>query len=474
MKKYRIIFKVVSFAILFATVSCTKFLEKTSPDITIPTTVQHFEELLYGEAYPNAQTGLLEVLSDNTKLSYISIDERDMRSLPFIPSFLWEKDMEQWQPGVLTGIWRNLYQSISVCNLVIEGLNDIETSVERDHVLGQAHVLRAHHYFLLNNIYGEPFRKGKENKFGVAIKTNALAEDKKYKRNTVDEVYNLIENDLELGLSLMKKESSRLNGEINYLSALTLASRVALFVEDYDQVISYGNEYLKHNVPLLNPEGSMTKGNFISLQNEEITMLFGGSYNEMTGVYLTTSPTARTSLWVADEVFDLFDKDLASGEVDMRPNWFFETSSRGVTYPKKSSTIKRHAYRAAEVYLNMAEAYFELDKPEDALKLLNQLRKARIKGYTNRALSDFNTATLESFIEEERRREFCFEDFRWFDMRRYNRTVVREFESPEGEFEITLEPNDWGYTMQVPLLEQNRNPLFEVIPRPERTPSPIN
>lgn len=474
MKIYRLIFKVVFFAILFTTVSCTKFLEETSPDITIPTTVQHFEELLYGEGYPNAQTGLLEVLSDNTKLSYISIDARDMRSLSFIPSFLWEKEMELWQPGVLTGVWSRLYKSISVCNLVIEGLNDIEASEERNHVLGQAHVLRAHHYFLLNNIYGEPFRKGKENKFGVAVKTNALAEDIKYKRNTVNEVYKLIEDDLELGLSMMKKESSRLNGEINYLSALTLASRVALFVEDYDQVISYGNEYLKHNIPLLNPEGSMTKGNFISLQNGEITMLFGGSYNEMTGVYLTTSPTARTSLWVADEVFDLFDKDLKAGEIDMRPNWFFETSSRGVTYPKKSSTNKRHAYRAAEVYLNMAEANFKLDKPEEALNLINKLRKARIKGYTDRVSSDFNAPSLEKFIEEERRREFCFEDFRWFDMRRYNRSVVRDFESPEGKLRIKLEPNDWGYTMQVPLLEQNRNPMFELIPRPERTPSPIN
>lgn len=461
--------------LLIGTVSCTSFLEETSPDITIPTTVQHFEELLYGEGYPIAQTAIAEVLSDNAQFNYGPSDTRDFRAINFIPLYLWEKDVELWQANVLSPLWTNSYRAISVCNLVLEGLAELPPSPERDHVLGQAHVLRAHHYFNLVNFFGEPFRKGGENRLGVPLKTTAVAEDIKLPRNTVEEVYELISSDLDRGIIMLKKDdNSPLKGEVNYATALTLASRVALYLEDYEKVLSLGNLYLALRIPMINASDNLADGKYVSVQNKEVTMLFGGSYNEMSSVFLNTQLAGRSSLVVADEVFDLYQKDLRPEETDQRLSWFFTTSSNGLRYPKKSATNKRHAYRAAEIYLNMAEAHFALNQPEQSLELLNTLRRTRIDGYTDRQFASVGLTGLEELIEDERRREFSFEDHRWFDLRRYNRSISHEYVRNETHYRVTLSENDWGYTLQVPMVEQNRNPNIELIPHTDRQHEQIN
>lgn len=471
MKKNITLLNLILLAILVSFSSCKKFLEETSPDITIPTTVKHFEELLYGEGYPKPQTAILEMLSDNTKFNYAAADTRPFEGIAMISLYLWQKDAELRQPNVVTPIWTNTYKAISVCNLVIDGLTKMRPGAERDHVLGQALILRAHHYFLLVNVYGEPYRRGQNKALGVPIKTTALAEDIKYKRNSVNEVYEFIESDLEAGINLINKDkSTSLNGEINYLSALTLTSRVALFMEDYDKVIETGNKYLQHSVPLLSHADNLQGRKFISTQNKEITMLFGGSYTELSTPYVNTQLNSRSSLVVADDILALFNKDLKAGQVDARVNWFFETGSTGQKYPKKTDLSKRNAYRAPEIYLNLAEAYFHKGDKETALNLINDLRRARITNYVPFTVGDAAVLDLEKFIEEERRREFCFEDFRWFDLRRYNREVHHDYETAMGKFRVTLKPDDLGNTMQIPLIEQNRNPLIELVPQPERVP----
>lgn len=454
--------------------SCTSFLEETSPDITIPTTVQHFEELLYGEGYPIAQNAIAEILSDNTQFNYGPSDTRDFRDISFIPLYLWERDIELWQTNVLASLWTNSYRAISVCNLVLEGLSELPVSTERDHVLGQAHALRAHHYFTLVNFYGQPYRKGQEMPYGVPLKTTAVAEDAKLTRNTVEEVYDLIRQDLQTGLAMMKKnEHSPVRGEMNYASALTLASRVALYMEDFDGVITMGQDYLKMGIPLINSADNLT-ANYLSPQNKELTLIYGGTYNELSSVYLNTRLAERSSLVVADEVFDLFSKGLHAGEKDMREVWFFTASSNGLRYPRKTASSRRHAYRAAEVYLNMAEAYAAQGRDAEALDLLNTLRRSRISGYVDRSTQEVSGDALKTLVEDERRRELCFEDHRWFDLRRYNRSISHEYVRDGMHYQVSLTPDDWGYTLQVPMVEQNRNPNIALIPHGERVHEPMN
>lgn len=80
-----------------------------------------------------------------------------------------------------------------------------------------------------------------------------------------------------------------------------------------------------------------------------------------------------------------------------------------------TSTVLGAAIRLSEAYLNRAEAYIQLNRTDDAIKDLNKLRQNRIRGYTDE--TEF-TNLLEE-VRTERRKEFCFEGMRWFDLRRY-------------------------------------------------------
>lgn len=85
--------------------------------------------------------------------------------------------------------------------------------------------------------------------------------------------------------------------------------------------------------------------------------------------------------------------------------------------------------RLSEVYLNRAEAYIQLAKAgkneylTNAIDDLNKIREKRIRNYATQSwtTSMFNNDanTILEKCREERRREFCIESMRWFDLRRY-------------------------------------------------------
>ncbi|MGV3503227.1 MAG: RagB/SusD family nutrient uptake outer membrane protein [Adhaeribacter sp.] len=70
-------------------------------------------------------------------------------------------------------------------------------------------------------------------------------------------------------------------------------------------------------------------------------------------------------------------------------------------------------FRLGEIYLNAAEAAFELGKPEDALGYVNLLRERA--GFVPNSLS---VLTMEK-IRQERQVELALEEHRWWDLKRW-------------------------------------------------------
>ena len=85
--------------------------------------------------------------------------------------------------------------------------------------------------------------------------------------------------------------------------------------------------------------------------------------------------------------------------------------------------------RLPELYLTKAEALAILGREAEAIATLQELRKKR---FAPENLTDIglNNEALVNFIRDERRRELCFEQHRWFDLRRYG--VNSKF--PYGKF----------------------------------------
>lgn len=102
--------------------------------------------------------------------------------------------------GDATVMWQANYQGIALANTVINLVPDVEMSNEelRARLIGEAKFLRAFYYFELVRVYA-----------GVPILTNVVEETSQLdgiKRNSVDEVYGQIKQDLTDAIGVLPED----------------------------------------------------------------------------------------------------------------------------------------------------------------------------------------------------------------------------------------------------------------------------
>ena len=107
---------------------------------------------------------------------------------------------------------------------------------------------------------------------------------------------------------------------------------------------------------------------------------------------------------------------------DCRPMLWFDMYSSNHLLKKdydwmSGAFTPTNTLRISEAYLNRAEAYAQLGRTAEAMADLNKLKRHRITGYVDETITDAEALLQE--IRDERRRELCFDELRWFDLRRY-------------------------------------------------------
>ena len=73
-------------------------------------------------------------------------------------------------------------------------------------------------------------------------------------------------------------------------------------------------------------------------------------------------------------------------------------------------------------------------------------------------------------MHDEKRREFCFEGLRWFDIRRWNLGIIhlyQDFGDPTNVERYELKPGSSNYIMPLPLDVANKNDKIEQFTRIE-------
>lgn len=124
--------------------------------------------------------------------------------------------------------------------------------------------------------------------------------------------------------------------------------------------------------------------------------------------------------------------------------------------------------RISEAYLNRAEAYAQMNGNETkAIADLNTLRRYRITDYQDIT----NVADLLQEIRQERRRELCFDEHRWFDLRRYGMpSITHQYKAAKDDkwLTFTLKEKDPLYTLPFSnLVMMNNNSLKQNASRNE-------
>lgn len=233
--------------------SCN-FLDK-NPDNRTEIDTKKKVRLLLVNAYNAPNYGPLcefssdNIVDNNTPDAYGHINTKQPFNQGYNQIFAWEdvtafssQDSPYW-------IWDYCYKNIAVANQALAAIIELEKQGEDlSAEKGEALLCRAYNHFILVNIFAQAYKDAEQSKSDVGIHymTEAETEVKPaYERNSVAEVYDLIEKDLLEGLPLVSEDYYAVpKYHFNVKAAHAFAARFYLFKRDYDQVIAHANKVL--------------------------------------------------------------------------------------------------------------------------------------------------------------------------------------------------------------------------------------
>jgi len=328
--------------------------------------------------------------------------------------------------------WSQLYNGIMRANAVLDGMAQIDSTAfnppeRRQQIIGEAKFLRAFHYFRLVRDWGS-----------VPL-VLSLNDQNIYKpRSSTDSIYAQIETDLKDADALLPASYSseaETRGRATKGAAEALLAKVYAQQGNYQACLDYCNMVTSNSLYSLLP-------NFNDLwtgQNENNSeSIFEVQYDANSGEgafgpQLMTPKSLTGDEWIKFNIptHNLVDSFRAEGDsVRLHASIIFEYSAN-VPSPYTTSEPVPYIYkwrqpngwnspqnvvliRLADIILLKAEALAKLNRPSDAVPLINQIRN-RVQ------LPSINVTSPEAVLQavlHERRLELAFEGERWYDLLR--------------------------------------------------------
>lgn len=493
---------------------CSDFLEPKAKSEFVPKDASSMNELLLGEAYPRYDRAELNL--------FLGLLDDDVDGAPYqkpatgVNPSLWTA-VFSWQPemydqmnkanGSNYSTYKRYYELILGANAVLDYIQDINDDDVNmvNYVTAQALTLRAFYYLTLVNIFGAPYNQDKT-AMGVPLKLNSGVEQKDLARNSVEEVYAQIIKDLDEAGRLYHLLPEDQQWDANYRTSLPmvhlLLSRAYLYMEEWNKAAIYADSVMTNkNFQLLdlntvadaNNMGMPVYMDHHAYRTSPETIFPYSNISDCVGwLYNARNQDGEHSYFRASKtLLNTFDKkDLRKNRYISR-SWYIapgETESMYQAFGKVAMSEDRYyqpltngtlmfgrSLRLSEAYLNYCEAKAMLAKQGEAaaqgeaIRALEKLRVKRFAPEDYQATNISGTEVLINFIRDERRRELCFEDHRWFDLRRWGMPEIQHTWYPDEDTKIvyTLQKNDPGYTLPLPntALEANaylhQNPLAE-------------
>lgn len=405
-------------------------------------------------------------------LMYTQVMGEDMAHENGQTNFLFDYQLDyreaQW---VRTGtIWSGFYSLIDKANSIISLYPDGGSTINEKGLLGQAYAIRGMAYTYLIQIYQDYLDESgsiRNDAAGVPIIYNAAdgkteAEKEAAKgRNTVGLIFEEIEKDLNNAVELLGTGYERPSK--NYIDvhvANGLLARYYLLTQQWQKAADAANA-ARQGFPIMN-SADLFDG-FNDINNQEWMWGFKHTTETQTAYasffsWMDSTGSGYGALWGAVTI----DKKLYDQipTTDYRKGLFVDPESNSnlapyanVKFITKNSWLSDYLYmRAAEMVLIEAEAYAHLNQNGKAADVLKELMKNR--------QSDWNVASVT--VEDvylQRRIELWGEGFTFFDLKRLNKGIDRNYEGnnyPAG-WKLTVPAHDVRWTYQIPLREIQEN-----------------
>ena len=432
--------------------SCSDYLE-VSPDERLEVdNLKRLEAVLVG-SYQNKRS---------YRFTHFSSDDVELAEKVFKKPLIIE-DLYTWKRNIRTkdhqdspdSFWIAFYKAISQANLVLEKSNLIETNnVEEKNKLevlvAEAKLVRSYNHFMLVNVFSKHYDPNTAQR-DLGVPYVESVEDRlivKYKRATVEEVYDKAEKDLLEAIGVIEQhEDIFANNRYRFTSATmyAYASRFYTYrnkdVEDQDKVILYASKSLNKfgGADNMRPwhEYDTDRNGPIDIERSDVGMV------QTSSSWVLNNLTYQTTLDIKSELkesnpFGTF-KDSRLTPRYSRDGNIFIPRKFAVYIPSLSTSIGWSAtdiFPLVEVILNKAEAHIRKNEFEQALDLLKLVGQKSYIDYdsallTTKFLKNFyksstDKAALTSYLLLERRLSLMLKGFRWFDLKRYDIDVIHE------------------------------------------------
>lgn len=240
--------------------SCNDFLDKLPDNRVDPSTPDQLLLMLV-DGYSTGNYAKYCELSGDNIIDNNSPDENGVRynleadNVIDDEMFAWEDAVSDMDVDSPSHIWEGAYHGIAVANHVLQLIDQWraegrEFSEEDEAKIAaaeaEAYLVRAYNHFVLVNVFAMPYGVNSETDLGVPYVTEPETEVLvHYQRNTVKEVYDLIEQDLLKGLDgVVDTYYDVPKYHFNSKAANAFAARFYLFKREYDKVITYADAVL--------------------------------------------------------------------------------------------------------------------------------------------------------------------------------------------------------------------------------------
>lgn len=346
-----------------------------------------------------------------------------------------------------SGFWDLSYTGIARCNkLLLEISNrDIVWSdaALKDRCIGEAYFLRGLYYFNLVRQFG-----------GVPLVLTPITSQESVgiKRSGEALVYDSIVNDLKQAVvHFSNAKNVEENGRANLGAANALLGKVYLTLKNYpeaklvlESVMNSGNYILLSDyAALFDPTNKDYKETIFAIQYSENTaelannFIFSFAPWNSKGEITTRSNVNITGSGGYDiptlELIDAFEPGDLRKDVSIQywdgPDWdnvvrplpYCAKYKPPVSAPDGRCGDNLPILRYSDVLLMYAEVLNNSGSTDLAIPYVERVRNRA--GLMN-SLGGYDQSRLDSLIEKERQKEFCFENQRWYDLKRTGKAVT--------------------------------------------------
>lgn len=465
--------KLIIFISIICLTACEHEIINLAPVSELVTTNFYESEVDFN----NALISAYDVLQEKNEIDFIMSEIKSDNGTEMKYQYEWDIDNFSVSSTneLVSEFWKLAYKGIFRTNIILDKIIEADFSdLQKNIIIGQAKFIRAYIYFDLVRYFGE---------VPLTATVLRLSESLEHKRNTVEEVYQLIESDLKEAASFLPSvyEDSDDIGRVTKGAANAMLGKVYLTRKKYSEAKTVlesvigdnaaGYQLLPNFDDVFSLENQNSKEIIFAIQYSSGTGQEGNNFMKIFGpinAQADVSPGGGAEHNIPTvELIKAYEEGDTRKAATLSEYVAVGTDTVNTPYNRKylvdqnvnDSGLDWPVIRFSDVILMYAEVLNELD---DLTGALNQINKIRERAFGDN-LHNFDGTSIpgkEEFrikVLNERRVELAFENHRWFDLVRTDKAL--EFLQVENRLQ------DWrtgAVLISLPLNMQAYQTLYPI------------